>query len=184
MVIWNMEESKEFNDLPEDVSKSQRRREALEVKSLALRLIELPAARLALVPLDDQLRSEIESARRMKAHGARKRQLQYVAKLMRRSDPEPVLDALESFENEARQLTARHHRSEAWRDFLLENGDRAVGRLLDTRRDADAQAIRQLLRNAAREASCRKPPAAARSLFKLLRELDEAEPLPPVPAGS
>lgn len=178
-----MEESKEFNDLTEEVSKSQRRRDALEVKSLASRLIELPAARLALVPLDEQLRSEIEHARRMKAHGARKRQLQYVAKLMRRDDPEPILDALEAFENEARHLTARHHRSEAWRDFLLENGDRAVGSLLEKRRDADAQTIRQLLRNAAREAKSNKPPAAARSLFKLLRELDEAEPLPPLPAG-
>lgn len=178
-----MEESKEFNDLSEEVSRSQQRREALEVKSLASRLIALPAARLARVPLDEQLRSEIEDARRMKSHGARKRQLQYVAKLMRRSDPEPILDTLESFENEARHLTARHHRSEAWRDFLLENGDRAVGSLLEKRRDADAQAIRQLLRNAAREASGNKPPAAARSLFKLLRELDEAEALPPVPAG-
>ena len=178
-----MEESKEFNDLSEEVSRSQRRREALEVKSLASRLIALPTARLALVPLDEQLRSEIEDARRMKSHGARKRQLQYVAKLMRRSDPEPILDTLESFENEARQMAARHHRSEAWRDFLLENGDQAVGSLLDKRRDADAQAIRQLLRNAAREANRNKPPAAARSLFKLLRELDEAAPLPPVPAG-
>ena len=176
-----MEESKEFQNQLEDTSKSQRRRDALEVKSLASRLIELPAARLARVPLDEQLRSEIEDARRMKSWGARKRQLQYVAKLIRRDDPEPILDALESFENEARHLNARHHRSEAWRDFLLENGDKAVGHLLEKRRDADAQAIRQLLRNAAREATRNKPPAAARSLFKLLRELDEADPLPPIP---
>lgn len=178
-----MEESKGIQYLPEDISKSQRRREALEVKSLASRLIELPAARLAQVPLDDQLRSEIDSARRMKSHGARKRQLQYVAKLMRRDDPEPILDALESFENEARQLNARHHRSEAWRNFLLDNGDRAVGKLLEKRRDADAQALRQLLRNAAREAARNKPPVAARALFRLLRDLDEAEPLPPLPGA-
>lgn len=178
-----MEESKDFQDPLEEVSRSQQRREALEVKSLASRLIALPAARLAKVPLDDQLRSEIDHARSMKSHGARKRQLQYVAKLMRRNDPEPIQQTLESFETEARHLTARHHRSEAWRDFLLENGDRAVGSLLDKRRDANAQAIRQLLRNAAREASRNKPPAAARSLFKLLRELDETEPLPPVPTG-
>ena len=76
-------------------------------------------------------------------------------------------------------MTARQHRAEAWRDRLLEEGDGAVGALLDSRRDADGQAIRQLLRNAGREAARNKPPAAARTLFRLLRELDEREPLPP-----
>ena len=92
----------------------------------------------------------------------------------------PLLDALDGFETEARQLNARHHRSEAWRDHLLERGDPAVGQLMELRRDADAQAIRQLLRNAGREAARGKPPSAARALFRLLRELDETDPLPPL----
>ena len=86
-------------------------------------------------------------------------------------------------DDEARQSNARHHRAEAWRDHLLTIGDAAVGELLDARRDADVQAIRQLLRNARQEAARKKPPAAARSLFRLLRDLDEAEPLPPVGAA-
>lgn len=178
-----MEESKNFAQQNEPASKSQRRREALEVKSLANQLIGLPAARLARVPLDDDVRIEIDRARNIRSHVARKRQLQFVAKLLRRSDAEPILEALEGFENEARQLNARHHRSEAWRDLLLSEGDRAVGSLLSCRRDADAQAIRQLLRNARREAANGKPPAAARALFRLLRELDESQPLPPLPTG-
>ncbi|MEE4216685.1 MAG: ribosome biogenesis factor YjgA [Xanthomonadales bacterium] len=180
MVIKNMEESKKFSDTEEEVSRSQRRREALEVKSLAARLIALSPAKRARVPLDEQLLSEIERARGIRSNVARKRQLQYVAKLLRRNDTEPLEKALESFDQDARQLSARQHRSEAWRDHLLATGDPAVGALLEKRRDADAQAIRQLLRNARREASRNKPPAAARSLFKMLRALDEAEPLPPV----
>lgn len=168
------------NSAVDAASKSQRRRDALEVKSLASRLIKLSDARLARVPLDDQLRSEIEQARRIRSNVARKRQLQYVAKLLRRNDPEPLLDALDAFENEARQLNARHHRSEAWRDHLLESGDAALGALLDQRRDADGQALRQVLRNARAELARGKPPSAARTLFRLLRELDESEPLPPV----
>ena len=183
MVIKNMEESKIFGETPEEVSKSQRRREALEVKSLAARLIALNPSRLAAVPLDEQLRDEIDRAKTIRSNVARKRQLQYVAKLLRRSDPEPILDTLDAFENEARQLTARQHRSEAWRDRLVESGDPAVGALMELRRDADAQAIRQLVRNARREAQKNKPPAAARSLFRLLRELDETQPLPPVPVA-
>ena len=63
----------------------------------------------------------------------------------------------------------------------VEDGDPAVGALLERRRDTDAQAIRQLLRNARREAERGKPPAAARSLFRLLRDMDLAEALPPLP---
>lgn len=175
-----MAEDKEYlldGDAPP--SKSQRRRDALELKNLALRLIRLPASQLAQVPMDEQLRAEVERARGIRAHVAGKRQLQYVAKLLRRGDPQPLYDALDAFDHEARQVTARQHRAEAWRDRLLEEGDGAVGALLESRRDADGQAIRQLLRNAGREAARNKPPAAARALFRLLRELDEREPLPP-----
>jgi ribosome-associated protein len=166
---------------PEEVSKSQRKREAQEIRSLATRLIALSPARLAEVPLDDTLRREVEAARGIRSHVARKRQMQFVAKLLRRDGGEAVAEALAGFDHEASQLTARQHRSEAWRDHLLEHGDAAVGALLERRRDTDAQTVRQLLRNARREAAHGKPPAAARSLFRLLRDMDEREALPPLP---
>ena len=169
------------SDIPDaDISKSQRRRDALELKALARRLIELPAPKLARVPIDSDLREAIEEARQIRSNVARKRQLQYVAKLMRRVDAEPLLDSLEEFDGEARHLVARQHRVETWRDHLLANGDHGVGLLLQSRRDADAQTLRALLRNAGREATLNKPPAAARKLFRLLRELDEIQPLPPL----
>jgi ribosome-associated protein len=119
-------------------------------------------------------------ARQIRSHVAGKRQLQYVAKLLRRIDPEPIIQTLEGFDGEARQLTGRQHRTEAWRDFLLESGDPAVGILMQQRNDTDTQAIRQLIRNAHKEAARNKPPASARALFRLLREMDESELLPPV----
>lgn len=183
MVLRIVDESKELSVGQPEVSKSQRKRDALEVRAIADRLIGLPPTQLALVPLDEQLRAEVERARGIRSHVARKRQSQFVAKLLRRGDVSGVSDALAAFDDEARQMNARHHRAEAWRDHLLTDGDPAVGHLLDVRRDADAQTIRQLLRNARREAASGKPPAAGRALFRLLRELDEADPLPPVPAG-
>jgi ribosome-associated protein len=161
-------------------SKSQRRREALELRSLASELIKLSAARLGRVPLNDSVRSAVMEAHQIRSNVARKRQLQYVAKLLRRIDPEPIIQTLEKFDGEARQLTGRQHRSEAWRDFLLESGDDAVGVLMQQRNDVDTQAIRQLLRNAHKDASRNKPPASARALFRLLRKMDESESLPPV----
>jgi len=179
-----MTESKEyFIEPPAVSSKSQRRRDALETKSLATKLINISAARLAKVPLDEQLKEAVDEARQFRSHGARKRQMQFVAKLLRRIDQESILLALDAFDKDARQLAARQHRCEAWRDHLLENGDAAVGELAEQRRDADAQAIRQLIRNAQREATRNKPPAAARSLFRVLREMDVMTPLPQISTG-
>ena len=97
-----------------------------------------------------------------------------------RADAEPILQAMEAFDSDARQLNARQHRAEAWRDHLVENGDSALGDLLQLRHGADAQAIRQLLRTARSEAARGKPPAAARALFRLLRDMDAGESLPPI----
>jgi len=169
---------------PEAVSKSQRKREALEVRDLAATLIGLSAARLARIPLDDRVASAVAEARRIRSHVARKRQLQFVAKLLRSTDTEPVLAALEAFDNQARELNASHHRTEAWRDHLLAEGDEALGQLLSIRHDAEAQAVRQLIRKARQEAQRQKAPAASRALFRLLRTMDEAEPLPPVSSTS
>lgn len=165
---------------PESPSKSQRRRDALEVRSLAARLIALPPSVLAKLPLDEELRAAIGQARAIRSNVARKRQLQFVAKLMRREDPEPIRDALDALDAGARQLTARQHRVEAWRDRLLGEGDAALTDLLARRPGAEAQPLRQLIRQAARETAAGKPPAAARALFRQLRELDELEPLPTI----
>lgn len=176
-----MTESKEyFDETAELASKSQRRRDALEVKSLASRLIGLSPALLAQVPLEEPLRAAIAEARSIRSNVARKRQLQFVAKLLRRGDPDPILHALEAFGADARQLSGRQHRAEAWRDRLVAAGDSALNELLLRRHDADAQSLRQHMRKARQEADAGRPPAAARGLFRLLREMDEFEALPPI----
>ncbi len=171
-------------DEPTPVSKSQRRRDALEVKSLAQELINLGQAKLGRVPLDDSVRAAVMEARAIRSNVARKRQMQFVAKLLRRDDPEPILLALEKFDGEAREITGRQHRCEAWRLFLLEAGDPAVSKLVEKRDDTDTQAVRQLIRNANREAARNKPPASSRALFKILREMDQKAPLPAVDSSS
>jgi ribosome-associated protein len=162
------------------ISKSQRKRDARSLKSLASELIKLSSSQLTKVPLDAALREAVQEARQIRSHVAGKRQLQFIAKQLRRLDATPIREAIDAFQNNARQVTVRHHRVENWRDFLLESGDAALGQLLQQRREADAQAIRQLVRNARCEASAGKPPASSRALFRRLRDMDEAEPLPPL----
>lgn len=163
---------------PAGPSKSQRKREAHDIRDLANLLIGLPAAQLGRIPLDDRLRAAVDEARAIRSHIARKRQMQFVAKLLRNEDTGPIIDTINAIRGEARQLTARHHRAEAWRDHLIDAGDEAVSELVSARPEIDVPAIRRLVRTAAREAREDKPPAAARTLFRHLRDLDEIQPLP------
>lgn len=162
-----------------DISKSQRKRAAHAVLELARELVDLNDSRLERVPLDDAIRDAVRETRAIRSHVARKRQLQYLAKLLRRDDTGPITEALDDMRNEARQGVARHHRAESWRDRLLRDGDAALSELLEKRPGMESQAIRQCIRAATREAAAGKPPAAARRLFRLLLDLDTSEALPP-----
>lgn len=177
-------ENKPLHDLPGDeqlISKSQLKRDAHAIKDLASELLELSKSQLRKVPLDEDILLAIEQARSFRSHGARRRQLLYLSKLIRRTDPSPILEAVEGFHSEALALTGRQHRSEAWRDFLLQQGDTALGVLLQQRSGVDVQSLRQLIRNAMYEVKAGQPPAASRALFRALRDMDMEQLLPPCP---
>ena len=174
-----MNESSTENDSLE-ISKSQRKRDAHELLDLAKKLIAMPESRLNRMPMDDNLREEIEFARSIRAHGARKRQLMTVGKMLRKRDTEELIDAVNGIDQKNRQVNARFHHVEAWRDRLVEGNDQDLSELLEQSPDINVQTLRQLIRNAKKEAKLGKPPAASRKLFKFLRETDEQSQLPPL----
>ena len=161
-----------------EISKSQRKREAQALLDLAKDLVSMPEARLKSLPVDEELRDAIDFTRGIKSHGARKRQLMTVGKMLRLRDNQALLAAVANFDQKARQDNARFHQIETWRDRLLAGDDQVLSGLLEEVADANAQVLRQLIRNARREAKLNKPPASARKLFKLLREMDGQNPLP------
>lgn len=173
-----MKESTTDNETIE-TSKSQRKRDARKLVDLAKNMIGMPENVFRKLPLDDELRSEVEFARSIKSHGARKRQLLTVGKLLRQRDNEELLDAVNNIDQANRQENARFHLIESWRDRLIEGSDQVLSELLERAPGANVQTLRQLVRNARKEAALGKPPAAARKLFRLLRELDAQSPLPP-----
>jgi len=155
-------------------SRSEQRRAALDVLALGERLVALAPAQLAKLPVPDALLPHIAETRRMTSHGARKRQLGFLAKQMRREDPEAldaVRDALDAGGEASRKETALLHRAEVARERLLEGGDEALSAFLEQHPGADRQRLRQLLRNAAEERARDKPPRAYRELFREIREL-------------
>lgn len=163
-----------------EISKSQRKREAHELLDLAKKLISMPESRLKTMPMDEDLREEIEFARNIRAHGARKRQLMTVGKMLRKRDNDELLNAVNDVDQKNRQVNARFHHVEAWRDSLVEGGDQQLSDLLEKCPGINVQTLRQLIRNAKKEARLGKPPSAARKLFKLLRETDVETRLPPL----
>jgi len=163
-----------------EISKSQRKREAQELVNLAKEIIAMTESRFKQLPMDEDLRSAIEFARSIKPHGARKRQLMTVGKMLRLRDNEALIDAVNNFDQKNRQANARFHLIETWRDRLIEDSDQVLSELLEQAPAANVQTFRQMIRNAKKEAALGKPPSSSRKLFKLLRELDTVCPLPPL----
>jgi ribosome-associated protein len=161
----------------EEPSRSQLRREALDVLKLAQTLAALSDAQLARVPLTDDLRAEVQRTRAVTQQIARKRQSQYLAKQMRKLD-DSELDAiratLEHDREHAHRQTAALHRVEQWRERLIGEGDVALTDLLQEFPSADRQHLRQLARNARLEREQNKPLHAFHELFRALRELLDA----------
>ena len=155
-------------------SRSEQRRAALEVFDLGARLVALSDAQLAKLPIPGTLLPHILECRRITSHIAHKRQLQFLAKQMRREDDEvleAIRDALDEKGETARREVAAMHRVEAWRERLIDGGDAALAELLDEHPQANRQHLRQLVRNAIEERNRNKPPRAFRELYRELREL-------------
>lgn len=159
-------------------SRSQQRREALDVLALAHQLVELDPGRLAQLPVPEDLLGHIADTRRVSSNIARKRQMAFLAKQMRREDDaalDAIRDALDAGGEAARQETALLHRVEAWRERLIADGDEALAAFVVEFPASDRQRLRQLARNVVEERRRNKPPHAFRELFRALREAMAAD---------
>lgn len=151
-------------------SKSQIKRELHLLHELGKQLVALPQSRLRTLGLTEPLQTAVMDARRFK-RGALKRQLQYIAGLMREVDSTAVQLALDGFLRPQQQEVEALHEVEEWRDALLAGDDALLDDLVRRFQNADRQHLRQLVRNANRERQLNKPPKSARALFRELSAL-------------
>ncbi|MGD2074290.1 MAG: ribosome biogenesis factor YjgA [Gammaproteobacteria bacterium] len=170
-----MHDDKEFLDRDHPPSKSQRKRDAQALQQLGTELLSIPASDWHLLGLPDRLISALEEAGRIRARGARKRQLQYIGKLMRDIDPEPIRRHFESLRLRRREQAHLHHQLEAWRDRLVEEGDSAAEAYLERHPLADRRRLRRLVRQARSEGDGNRGAGARRALFRYLRDLAETD---------
>jgi ribosome-associated protein len=153
------------------VSKTRRKREMLELQALGAALAALPETQLAGVRMPEELREALLKAKRMRSHEAKRRQMQYIGRLMREVDAEPIRAQLAALEGGSAQAAAAHRRLEAWRARLLED-DAALTDFAAQHPGADLQALRTAIRNSRAEQKLGKPPRAYRELFRMLKSLE------------
>jgi len=160
---------------PDRPSKSQRKRDSSALQVLGAALVDLPAERLAKIEMPDNLRLAVQDARRITKHEARRRQMQYIGKLMRSTDPAPIQAALDAIAGVSIAENQRMHRLERLRSNLLEDEAAALAEIVAAHPGADLQQLRQLRRNALKEREQARPPRAFREIYRFLKSLEEAE---------
>ncbi|SFH66934.1 ribosome biogenesis factor YjgA [Modicisalibacter xianhensis] len=160
-------------DVPDDQegrpSKTQRKQEMQALQALGEKIIALPDAQRARLPLSEDMLAAVEETSRIRSHEGRRRHMQYVGKVMRREDIEGIRAVFDEFEQEKLRRDHAFHRLEKWRDCLIDD-DEALEPFIADYPDVDRQALRQLIRNARSERQRGKPPTNARKLFKLIRD--------------
>lgn len=154
--------------MPQDPpSKSQKKREMLGLQAIGAALVELNDAQLTDLDLPDELAAAIQEMRRTKGHEGRRRQLQYIGRIMRQVDGEGIAAKLELLKQPARREVAQLHDAEQWRERLL-NDPNALLQLGELRPDLDREPLRKLVRDALDEKAKSRPPRAYRELFRVL----------------
>jgi ribosome-associated protein len=162
----------ESGEAPEKPSKSQRKRDAAVLQNLAANLLDLKPPLLHKLPLSDTLRESILAARLLPQGSARKRQVQYIGKLMGQSDVKPLQTALEDLQGNSTVTRQRHYHRQQLLDGLLA-GEENLTAFFQQYPQADRQHLRQLVRNASREKTTEPRPRTHRILLSYLQEITE-----------
>jgi ribosome-associated protein len=158
------ESDTEIDDLP---SRSQLKRDSQELRDLGEQLVLMANSHLEKITLDSSLLAAIKEARRLKNLDARRRQIQYIGKLMRNIDLTEIRYSLDKLNHQSQTFRQHFAMLEQWRDRLIDEGNSAIEEFLIDYPNADRQKIRNLSRQASRE----KTGSAKTKLFKYLKEL-------------
>ncbi len=154
----------------EYISKSQMKRDMLALQELGEKLIELSKDQLNQIELPEELRSAVAQAQSIKKHGAKRRQMQFIGRLMRNSDAVQIQQQLDNLTRHSALLINQLHKIEKWRDQLIENGDEALSKFLDEYPQADRQQLRSLVRSAIQERKADKPPKFYSKIFQFIKQ--------------
>lgn len=161
-----------FDD--EKPSKTRRKKDMHALQSLGEALVELRPEQLEGVEMPEALRDAVLEAKRLSnKHEARRRQMQYIGKLMRDVDATPIRAGLDELAGRSVGATAALHRVERWRDRLIED-EQALNDFAQAYPQADLQPVRTAVREVRKERAAERAPRHYRELFRLIKAIDES----------
>lgn len=166
-------QSNEFEQEYERPSKSELKRHMSELQKLGEQLVGEARDRVKRVPMPEDVRDAILMCQTITNHEGRRRQMQFVGKMMRKLDEEEVAviqRTIDSWKGASKSETAALHALERRREKLL-GDDKELTRLLEEHPELDVQQLRTLIRNARKEQAENKPPKAYREIFQILKEI-------------
>jgi ribosome-associated protein len=149
------------------ISKTRRKKQMHALQDVGAQLVALSAEELARIDMPDTLREAVEDARRFTRHEARRRQMQYIGRIMRDIDAEPIAEQLAALKAPSKRQTALFHVAERWRQELLADGE-ALERFVKEFPEADPQRLRAMVDEAREEKRASRAPRRFRELFHLL----------------
>jgi len=152
-------------------SKSLRKRQSDSLQELGVELAALADQEINGLELPENLVAALLALRRLPSHGAQLRQRQYIGKLMRTIDPQPVIAKLAARKRRHDGEIRKFQQIERWRDRLLAAEPGALEELLAAKPCADRTTLTALIGKARRERDEQRAPAGARGLFAYLRQL-------------
>jgi ribosome-associated protein len=159
------------NKLPDEISRSTLNREMTALQKMGETLVEMSDAQLKKIPLPDALLQAITLARNIKSREGKRRQLQFIGKLMRTIEVGPIKAAIKNAQLTNMQVTAQFHQAEEWRERLINEGDDALQEFVNLHIETDRQKLRQLTRQAQHNRKSGKNTGAEKALFRYLREV-------------
>jgi len=158
-------------------NKTQIKKEIAVIFAMAEDISELAPAQIAEFDLPEKVTTALLDAGKMGKNAARKRLLKYITGQLRSLDTDAIQEKLARSKNKSAHAVREHHQAERWRDQLLaDTGNQQLTLFISEYPDADNQYLRQLQRNAQKEAKDGKPPKSARLLYKYLKELITHQP--------
>jgi len=155
----------------EFISRSQKKRDAEAAQALGERLLELSNKQLQSLNLPESLVDAVQEAKSIKAHGGHKRQLQFIGKLMREMDADPLVSYFEQLDNKNYQQNAKFKQMENWRDQLVNGGNQVVEEFQAEFPSVDSQKLRQLIRNANNVKNEKLATKSKRAIFQYVKEI-------------
>ena len=149
-------------------SKTRLKQAMHELQDLGEALVALPDDRIAELALPESLLGAVQELRRTRSHEGRRRQMQYIGKLMRRVDPEPIRAAVAAMRLGPARDALALHRAEDWRRRLIDS-DEAAGAWIAEFPRADLQQLRSLVRAARKDAAASPEQRSGRAYRELFR---------------